>query len=285
MALEIYQVDSFTEKPFAGNPAGVVPLAAPASPTWMQSFAAEMNLSETAYFWPEGDAFRLRWFTPAVEARLCGHATLASAHTLWESGRLDSAEPARFDTLSGRLTCARRSDGAIEMEFPARRNEPIEPPPGLLAALGLDSAPDSKHPALFVGRNVDDYLVEVATADEVRRLAPDVAALRKVGARGVIVTAPSDRRAGGHPCDFVSRFFAPGAGIDEDPVTGSAHCALAPFWSARLGRTELVGYQMSARGGTVRVKVAGDRVLLTGRAVTIFRAELSRRVADLALPA
>ncbi len=281
MTIEIYQVDAFSERPFAGNPAGVVPLTAPVAVEWMQAFAQEMNLSETAYFWPEGDAYRLRWFTPAAEVRLCGHATLASAHTLWESGRLALSAPARFDTLSGRLTCARRPGGTIEMEFPARQSEPCEAPPGLVEALGFGS----DWTPLFVGRNVDDYLVEVATADEVRRVVPDAAALRRVEARGVIVTAPSDRRAGGHPCDFVSRFFAPGVGVDEDPVTGSAHCALAPFWSARLGKSELVGYQMSARGGTVGVKVAGERVLLTGRAVTIFRAELASRVAEMALPA
>jgi PhzF family phenazine biosynthesis protein len=278
MPIEIYQVDAFTDRPFAGNPAGVVPLAGPVSASWMQSFAQEMNLAETAFFWPEGDACRLRWFTPAVEVRLCGHATLASAHTLWESGRLAPSDPARFDTLSGRLTCVRRADGTIEMEVPARRSDPAEPPPGMIEALGL--GPDWT--PLFVGRNVDDYLVEAATADQVRRIVPDHAALRRVEARGVIVTAPSDKRAGGHPCDFVSRFFAPGAGVDEDPVTGSAHCALAPFWSAKLGKSELVGYQMSERGGTVGVKVVGERVLLTGRAVTIFRGELAPGVAALA---
>ena len=282
MKIEIFQVDAFAERAFAGNPAAVVPLGAEPDATWMQSFAREMNLSETAYFWPQGDALRLRWFTPAVEVRLCGHATLASAHVLWESGKLAPHDSARFETLSGRLTCTRRDDGAIEMEFPARPSPAVAPPRGMLEALGVGSDPGP----LYVGHNVDDYLVELASADEVRRLAPDFAALRTVGARGVIVTAPSDGHHG-HTCDFVSRFFAPGAGIDEDPVTGSAHCALAPHWAAKLGKRELVGYQLSARGGVVGVRVArgesgGDRVVLVGRAVTILRGELAPGIAALA---
>jgi PhzF family phenazine biosynthesis protein len=265
--LELFQIDAFAERPFEGNPAAVVPLEREPPADWMQRLARELNLSETAFLWPAGGAFGLRWFTPGAEVRLCGHATLASAHALWESGRIAPAEAARFDTLSGVLTCVRRSDGAIEMEFPARPSPPVEPPPGLLGALGIDRA-------RYVGRNVDDWLVEVASAEAVRRLVPDFRALRQVEARGVVVTAPADA-AGDPPCDFVSRFFAPGVGVDEDPVTGSAHCALGPHWSARLGRGELVGRQLSARGGRVGVRVAGERVFLSGCAVTILRGTLA----------
>lgn len=262
MRQPIVVVDAFTSVPFAGNPAAVCLLDGPRPADWMQRVAAEMHLSETAFLHPEGDGFRLRWFTPAAEVALCGHATLASAHVLWEDGVLPPADEARFMTKSGLLT-ARRDGDAILMDFPARIAIPAGDQPELLAALGLDAAQ-------FVGRNVDDYLVEVADEAAVRGLAPDIARLRRVPVRGVMVT--SRAAAGGY--DFVSRFFAPAVGVDEDPVTGSAHCCLAPFWADRLGRDALTGYQASARGGVVRVRRRGDRVDLGGQAVTVLRGAL-----------
>jgi predicted PhzF superfamily epimerase YddE/YHI9 len=261
MAQAVFQVDAFTGEPFRGNPAAVVPLERERDESWMQAVAREMNLSETAFLHAAADGFRLRWFTPAVEVELCGHATLASAHTLWETGRADAAVPLRFHTRSGLLTAVRDGEW-IELDFPATPASPAEAPPGLLEALGAE--------AVEVGRSRFDYLVRVGSADVVRSLRPDFGKLRQVEARGVIVTAESDD--GEH--DFVSRFFAPFAGVDEDPVTGSAHCCLSPFWTARLGRETLAGYQASARGGTVRVRLAGDRVRLRGRAITIMRGVL-----------
>lgn len=266
MNLEIWQVDAFAERAFGGNPAAIVPLERAAPAEWMQALAAEMNLSETAFVMRDGEAFRLRWFTPGAEVALCGHATLATAHVLWESGRLAEGEAARFDTLSDRLVCRRAPDGSIEMDFPARRSVPCAPPEGLARALGAEP--------LAVLRNVDDYLVELDSAARVRALAPDFGALSRVEARGVVVTAAADEREGSG-VDFVSRFFGPRVGVDEDPVTGSAHCALAPYWAARAGKRELVGHQLSSRGGFVRVRLEGERVVLIGRAVTIFRGELA----------
>jgi PhzF family phenazine biosynthesis protein len=262
MPLPLFQVDAFTPTPFAGNPAAVCLLPAPADPRWMQDVAAEMNLSETAFVHPGGGAFGLRWFTPAVEVDLCGHATLATAHVLWEQGRLSGDAPARFSTKSGLLT-AQRSGDWIEMDFPATPPAPAAMPPGLAAALGV--APRA------VARSRFDYLVELDSADAVRRLAPDIAALGRIAARGVIVTS----RADSDDYDFVSRFFAPAAGVAEDPATGSTHCALAPWWAAKLGRTEMVGFQASPRGGVVRVRLAGDRVILGGQAVTVLRGTLA----------
>jgi PhzF family phenazine biosynthesis protein len=227
----------------------------------MQQVAAEMNLSETAFLIPAEDGYRLRWFTPAVEVDLCGHATLASAHVLWEAGCLKPETAARFHTRSGLLTAVRHG-GDIEMDFPARPAEPCPDRHGLAAALGAT--------AKSLGQNGMDYLVEVADEQAVRSLRPDFARLAALPVRGVIVTS----RSSAGPYDFVSRFFAPAAGIPEDPVTGSAHCCLAPFWSARLGKQEVLGYQASARGGVVRVRVHGDRVDLGGRAVTVLRGEL-----------
>lgn len=271
MAQRITQVDAFTAEPFRGNPAGVCIMAAAADSEWMQAVAREMNLSETAFVHPHGDAFDLRWFTPAVEVNLCGHATLASAHVLWSEGHLERERPAVFHTRSGVLTCTLEPAMAasagghpwIRMDFPARPPEPADPPAGLLAALGV------KH-AASVGRNVDDYLVELAGEDEVLAVRPNMHDLAQVDARGVMVTA----RASQGPFDFVSRFFAPRVGVPEDPVTGSSHVCLAPFWAARLGRSDLVGFQASARGGVVRVEVQGDRVLLGGQAVTVLQGEL-----------
>ncbi len=256
---ELYQIDAFADGPFTGNPAGVCLLGEERSAQWMQNVALEMNLSETAFLRRRGEEFDLRWFTPSEEVDLCGHATLASAHFLWESGILEPSQPALFQTRSGLLS-ARKDDGAIEMDFPAEPESACPAPTGLEEALGL-TAP------LYVGRNRFDLLVEAAHADAVRGLSPDFTKLRKIPVRGVIVTS----RADSNDCDFVSRFFAPAAGVDEDPVTGSAHCCLGPFWSRRLGKDELAGRQLSRRGGTVGVRVRGDRVLLRGRAVTIFR--------------
>lgn len=261
MTLTIYQVDAFTDKPFAGNPAAVCVLPEPCGDVWMQHVAREMNLSETAFLLRAEDGFDLRWFTPAVEVDLCGHATLASAHILWETGLLDPQDPARFHTRSGLLTASRRGD-EIELDFPATPAEPAPAPPGLTAALGV--APR------YVGQSRFDYLVEVESEDAVRGLNPDFGALKALGVRGVMVTS----RATTPGFDFVSRFFAPGAGIDEDPVTGSAHCCLGPFWRKQLGQGEFVAYQASARGGIVRVRVAGERVFLGGKAVTVLRGEL-----------
>ena len=262
MGLRIVQVDAFTDTPFRGNPAAVCVLPDERDAAWMQAVALEMNLSETAFLLRRQDGFGLRWFTPAVEVDLCGHATLASAHVLWEDGHLPRETQARFHTRSGLLTADRRGEW-IEMDFPAKREEPASAPPGLTQALGV--APK------YVGRNQFDYLVEVDSEETVRSLKPDHTALTKLPVRGVIVTG----RAATHEFDFVSRFFAPGAGIPEDPVTGSAHCALGPFWAARLGKKELVAYQASARGGVIRVRVNGDRVILGGQAVTVLRGELT----------
>ncbi len=266
MTRPLYQVDAFTAEPFSGNPAAVCLLDGDADPAWMQRVAAEMNLSETAFLRPGGEAGRygLRWFTPAVEVELCGHATLASAHVLFTEGLAEAGPELRFDTASGPLAAHRDADGAIWLDFPATPAIPVDPPAGLVEALGGGAA-------RWVGRGRFDYLVELADEQAVRDLAPDVRRLEGLGSRGVIVTAAGDG-SGGH--DFVSRFFAPGAGIDEDPVTGSAHCALGPFWAERLGRAELTGFQASARGGLVRVRPQGDRVLLGGQAVTVLRGQL-----------
>jgi PhzF family phenazine biosynthesis protein len=258
----IAQIDAFADRPFTGNPAAVCVLEGPAPEPWMRDVAMEMNLSETAFLHPEGEDWRLRGFTPAVEVALCGHATLASAHLLWEDGRLAPDAVARFHTASGPLT-ARRADGWIEMDFPAKPEQEADPPAGLIEALGARP--------LYVGRSQFDLLVELESEAAVRALTPDIGLLRGVECRGVIVTA----RAGTGEADFVSRFFAPRAGVDEDPVTGSAHCVLAPFWSHRLGRAELTGYQASRRGGVVRVRHEGERVALIGRAVTVLRGHLA----------
>jgi len=261
MGLTIVQVDAFTDKPFAGNPAAVCILPGPKDDRWMQDLAREMNLSETAFLHRENDGYRLRWFTPAVEVALCGHATLASAHVLWQDGHLAEGAQARFHTQSGLLTAERRGDW-IELDFPATPAAPAQPPAGLAKALGV--VPQT------VGRSRFDYLVEVETEDVVRRLAPDFGTLARAETRGVIVTS----RASTPGFDFVSRFFAPRAGVNEDPVTGSAHCTLTPFWSQRLGKKEMVAYQASQRGGVVRVRLHGDRVVLGGQAVTVLRGEL-----------
>jgi predicted PhzF superfamily epimerase YddE/YHI9 len=232
----------------------------------MQDVAREMNLSETAFLVRQSGGFGLRWFTPAVEVDLCGHATLASAHVLWEDAHLASGAQARFHTRGGVLLANQRGDW-IELDFPAKSALPADPPPGMLAALGARAS--------VVMRNQFDYLLELDSEETVHALTPDFSALRALQARGVIVTA----RASTAGFDFVSRFFAPAVGVDEDPVTGSAHCALGPYWGERLGKTEMTGYQVSARGGIVRVRLAGERVILGGQAVTVMTGELSEACA------
>jgi PhzF family phenazine biosynthesis protein len=260
----IIQVDAFTDRPFAGNPAAVCVLPGPVDLQWMKDVAREMNLAETAFLHRENDGWRLRWFTPTIEMDLCGHATLASAHVLWEEGHLASSETARFYTKSGLLTARRAGDGGwIEMDFPSEPPLPAEPPDALPAALGGAEL-------RYVGKNRMDYLVELASAKVVRSIDPDLRLLRTIPVRGVIVTAPSDLAE----YDFISRFFAPAAGVDEDPVTGSAHCCLAPYWSARLGKPELTGFQASPRGGVVGVRDGGARVALLGQAVTVLEGVL-----------
>ena len=261
MSQRIVQVDAFTDRPFRGNPAAVCLLEQPRDAQWMQAVALEMNLAETAFLERREDGYGLRWFTPAVEVDLCGHATLASAHVLWEEGHLQPDEQARFHTRSGLLLASRTGD-MIELDFPAKPAAAADAPEGLLEALGVTPT--------FIGRNQFDYIVEVASEAEVRAAQPNHALLRTIPVRGVIVTS----RSATPDYDIVSRFFAPGSGIDEDPVTGSAHCCLGPYWQPKLGTSELRAYQASPRGGSLLVRVAGDRVHLGGQAVTVLRGEL-----------
>ena len=263
MPTTVFQVDAFTDTAFRGNPAAVVLLDAPADEAWMQPVAAEMNLSETAFVHPDGDRFALRWFTPTVEVDLCGHATLATAHVLWTEGHVPRETPLQFETRSGLLTCTASEDGEVCLDFPVDTPQPVTAPATLVAALGTTP--------LHIARGKFDYLVALDSAETVRALTPDLAALTSLGGRGVCVTA---RGAEGSAVDFVSRFFAPAVGIDEDPVTGSAHCMLAPYWSPRLGKSEMTAHQLSRRGGNLRVRLDGDRVLLYGRAVTVLRGSL-----------
>ena len=261
MGLSITQVDAFADKPFSGNPAAVCLLEEQADEKWMQLIAREMNLSETAFLLQRGGGFDLRWFTPMAEVKLCGHATLASAHMLWEDGHIKPDQPARFFTKSGILT-AQKMGISIEMDFPSL---PVTPEPiseDLESALGIKTR--------SAGRSGFDYLVEVESEDAVRALKPDFERIAQLKVRGVIVTS----QANGSGYDFVSRFFAPAVGVNEDPVTGSAHCCLGPFWKERLGRDDLMGYQASTRGGFVRTRCVGDRVFISGQAVTVMRGEL-----------
>lgn len=268
--MNLFQVDAFTDQPFGGNPAAVCLLDSFPSDDWMLRFAQEMNLSETAYVHPiasaDGPAFALRWFTPGGEVDLCGHATLATAHVLWTEEVIDTgSDVIRFDTRSGDLFAHRESLNdlpRIRLDFPSTPPDAVSPPQGLLTAL--------RTTAEYVGRSRFDYIVQLASADVVRELDPDFVALANVDARGVMVTARSDS----DEYDFVSRFFCPVLNINEDPVTGSAHCCLTPFWSERLGRTEMKAYQASKRGGKILVRLDGDRVHLIGGAVTVFRAHL-----------
>jgi PhzF family phenazine biosynthesis protein len=267
MGIRITQVDAFTERRFAGNPAAVCVLLEPADERWMQDVAAEMNLSETAFAsrLAGSSKFSLRWFTPRSEVDLCGHATLATAHVLWEDGHLPGGEPALFETRSGLLTALRGPDG-IELDFPTNAVEEALSDPGKLAELqSILGAP-----VRFVGRSRFDLLVELETEELVRGLKPDIRRLEQFPVRGVIVTARS--RSGEY--DLVSRFFAPSVGVDEDPVCGSAHCCLGPYWADKLGRTKLTARQLSCRGGIVKIRVEGPRTVLIGQAVTVLRGEL-----------
>lgn len=257
----IYQVDAFTDRIFTGNPAGVCILDKPMDERWMRNVAMEMNLSETAFLQRQEDGFRLRWFTPEVEVELCGHATLASAFVLWKTGILRPDETARFHTLSGLLTAVKRPDG-IELDFPAKIETQVPPPERMVEALGADP--------LYVGCNKMDYLVELKSESGVRRLNPDFNALGRVETRGVMVTAAADS----DEYDFVSRFFVPSCGVNEDPVTGSAHCCLGPYWMKKLGKNVLKAWQASKRGGGMIVKVEGGRVKLVGQAAMVFRADM-----------
>lgn len=256
----LFHVDAFTDRPFVGNPAAVCILPSWKDARWLQGVAGEMNLSETAFLVERPDHWDLRWFTPKVEVDLCGHATLASAHVLWQQGYV-VGDAIRFATRSGILE-ARRSGKGIELNFPLKPEVAAVPPPSLLPALGVA--------AVYVGKNQFDYLVEVDSEATLRGIKPDFKALAAVPVRGIIVTS----RAAEVRFDFVSRFFAPAEGIDEDPVTGSAHCCLGDFWRKRLGKSEFTAYQASARGGVVAVRVVNDRVFLGGNAVTVAKGEL-----------
>ncbi|HWO89901.1 MAG TPA: PhzF family phenazine biosynthesis protein [Gemmatimonadales bacterium] len=261
MALSLAIVDAFTDKPFSGNPAAVCRLTADRDARWMQNVAREMNLSETAFVVPRGDFWALRWFTPTLEIDLCGHATLATAHVLWESGAVPDGSAIGFRTRSGMLG-AKRSGEWIELDFPALPTAPADAPPDLLDGIGARP--------VAVAQSTYDYLVELENEASVRDLEPDLSLIARVPARGVIVTAAATTPG----FDFVSRFFGPRSGVPEDPVTGSAHCALAPYWQQKLGRDQLLAYQASPRGGIVRVEVRGERVALGGKAVTVLRGEL-----------
>jgi PhzF family phenazine biosynthesis protein len=263
MPIDIVVVDAFTDRPFSGNPAAVCLLTEPASDMWMHSIAAEMNLSETAFIVPTAGGWSLRWFTPTVEVDLCGHATLASAHVLWADGHVAAGVTIAFHTKSGVLTCKRAIGGPIEMDFPADPPTLVKNlPAALISALGVSPI------AVARGRSI--YLVEVASEGDVLRVAPDFSKLRGIDAVDFIVTAQSEKE----DTDIVSRFFAPAVGINEDPVTGAAHCTLACYWGDKLGRDTLVGYQASARGGTVLMRRREMRIILGGQAVTVMRSTL-----------
>jgi PhzF family phenazine biosynthesis protein len=255
--IPLYQVDSFTNQPFKGNPAGVCLLPEAKPERWMQDVASEMNLSETAFLVKNSDSFDLRWFTPRIEVDLCGHATLAAAHILWQTGLVPLEETIRFHTRSGLLTADKKGEW-IELNFPARRYSPVPEAEGVSDALGKN--PDETY------QSGDCLLYVYRSEADIRALTPDFAALGGCGFHGVIVTAP----AAAPGIDFISRFFAPAIGINEDPVTGSSHCTLAPYWRERLHQDALTGFQASARGGIVKVRSSADRVYLSGQAVTIF---------------
>lgn len=261
--VKCWQVDAFTHRAFGGNPAAICWLedGAEADPKWMQSVAAEMNLSETAFVRRQENGFELRWFTPTIEVELCGHATLAAAHALWWAGLAPPGKPLHFHTMSGALTCYQDGD-FINLDFPATPPTSVATPPGLIEALGAEPA--------YVGKSRFDYLAVFEGADAVRGLQPDFRKLSQIPVRGIIVTAPADIPQ----FDFISRFFCPNCGIDEDPVCGSAHCCLTPYWAQRLNKRELMAYQASTRGGVLRLQLNGDRVILGGQAVTVWRGEL-----------
>lgn len=261
MGIPFFQVNAFTDEIFSGNPAGVCILQEPKNETWMQKVACELNMAETSFLYKKGDGFNLRWFTPLVEIELCGHATLASAHILWEKGYLKPGDEAEFYTKGGILTADRR-DGWIEMNFPSEPARKVSTPNFIAKALGVIPK--------YVGKNRFDYLVEVDSEESLRKLRPDLSLIKKIPVRGIIVTSLA--RAKGY--DFVSRFFAPAVGIDEDHVTGSAHCSLGPYWKERLNKSEFVAYQASPRGGFLRLRLSGNRVYLIGKAVTFLSGEI-----------
>lgn len=258
--MNIYTVDAFTDKPFRGNPAGVCLLETGKPESWLQSVAAEMNLSETAFLVKVKDGFMLRWFTPKAEVDLCGHATLASAHLLWEEG-IAGEDEIRFHTKSGLLK-AKRYRSWIELDFPLEPEEKTDAPNLLRESLGV--------PFKYVGKNRIDYIVEVEDQKTVADLQPDLGLMKMMTTRGVIVTAPSDETG----IDFVSRCFFPGIGINEDPVTGSAHCCLGPYWAEKLGKRNLIARQISERGGLLKLEVQDERILIYGQAVTVMKGEL-----------
>lgn len=263
MSIRIYQVDAFTDELYRGNPAAICFPHESADPNWMQAVAAEMNLAETAFLRPRDDgSYDLRWFTPKVEVDLCGHATLASAHTLWESGELSRTEPAQFHTRSGLLTARPIDQDWIELDFPSLPPEQVTAPERLTEALTAQPQ--------YVGLAAQNHIVELESAQAVRALEPDFDLLGKHNLC-VIATSVSDDPE----FDFISRYFAVPFGINEDPVTGSTHCTLGPYWQSRLDKNEFVAYQASARGGIVKVRVAGDRTYLAGQAVTVLRGELT----------
>ncbi len=262
MKIPLYQVDAFTDQAFHGNPAGVCCLSAPRPNQWMQCVAQEMNLSETAFLLEENDGYRLRWFTPAVEVDLCGHATLASAHILWETGRLKRDKTAKFYSRSGLLSASFEKN-YIQLNFPVKRLELVTIPEELSTVLGVKP--------VFVGKNQFDYLVEVENEEILRNLQPDMTRLSQIPVRGVIVTCAATTPG----YDFISRFFAPRVGVPEDPVTGSAHCCLTPYWSEKLHKQSMLAFQASARGGELRLRLQDDRVLISGQAVTVFQGELN----------
>jgi PhzF family phenazine biosynthesis protein len=255
--MKIYQVDAFTSKPFSGNPAGVCILDNPADESWMQNIAAEMNLSETAFLYPEKDGYNLRWFTPETEVKLCGHATLASAHILFEKNIIPNDKTITFYTLSGEMY-ASKNNNKIELNFPATPPQESSEPEKLKDILGCEYE--------FVGKSIIGVYVVVTSEETVRQVKPDLGIIKNNNYRGVIVTSKSN----GNPYDVVSRYFAPSVGIDEDPVTGSVHCTVGPFWAGKLGKNELSCYQASKRGGEVGVRVIDGRVILAGNAVTVF---------------
>lgn len=259
--MKIFHVDAFASRVFGGNPAGVCILSHPKVDSWMQDVAGEMNLSETAFLIRKADGYSLRWFTPKVEVELCGHGTLASTHVLLQEGYMKETDRVVFHTAGGVLT-AWHEDGWIGLDFPSRPDNEVPVPDGLAAALGA--------PVGYTGLSHSDYIVEVDSEEILRALTPDFAFLLKLPARGVIVTSRSDS----DEFDFVSRFFAPAVGVNEDPVTGSAHCCLGPFWGKRLGKRDLTAYQVSQRGGVVRVRLGGERVHIFGQAVTVMKGEL-----------
>jgi PhzF family phenazine biosynthesis protein len=255
----IYVVDAFTDKTFKGNPAAVCITSEPLDDILMQSIATEMNLSETAFLYSQQDGYSLRWFTPNAEVELCGHATLASAHILWETEILSKEQQAIFHTKSGLLT-ASKYDSWIQLNFPAEPVNESECPSELIEALKIDP--------VYVGRNRFDYFIEIASEDVIKNLSPNFSMLGMIKTRGINITSKSK------DFDFISRCFFPALGVNEDPVTGSAHCGLAPYWSKKLNKTEMYAYQASARGGKLKIELQKDRVLIAGQAVTVMKNEL-----------